>query len=88
MGGLQVLLWLLFPFAVGYGLRAAIVAKSDWGRASLASLAAALPSFGILAMPGDGITNAAGWAISPVLFLMFLFPAGFGVHLASLREIK
>ena len=80
----------LVDVAVHIGLRLAIAvpAKSDWGRAGLAALAAAVPSVGLFALDMGSIGNAAAFGVAPVLFLMFLIPSGFGVHLASLRKTQ
>lgn len=82
------LIWLMLPFILGFGLRLAVPAKSDWGRAGLAALAAAVPSVGLFALDMGSIGNAAAFGVAPVLFLMFLIPSGFGVHLASLRKTQ
>ena len=75
--------WFLSPFVVGYLLRRFFQAKSDWSRAGLAIGAAALPSFGWFA-PGIAFGDGSVFGFAFILFLMFLVPAGVGVHLASL----
>lgn len=80
------LIWFLAPLVLGFSMRMVIPAKSDCGRAGLATVAAALPSFGLLALDLGSIGNAAAFGVVPILFLIFLIPAGFGVHLARLRD--
>lgn len=85
-----VLVFLFLPFVAGFVLRWVVQAKSAMGRTSLAISGACLPVVWLLGSAefGDGITNAATWALASVVFMVFLVPAALGVHLASLRKAE
>jgi hypothetical protein len=82
------LFWLIAALPIGYALRVFVPAMTDWSRSGLALLAAGLASFGFLGSPILLLAREDTWILMLVFCLMFLLPAGFGVHLASLRKPK